>query len=430
MFARRVSPTLLSGLRVIAAGVLIVTGAAWLSVGGTAQRQSQVPGPNKPEVLSVQPIAENEASDTKDNNPEESLDKKAADASTSPEQEGQSKTAPPTPTLPVVSPTVRVVKAPANQAIFQQSAEEVVEKIEERQAPVSASRTPVAIGSSFLSGVYDCNIFWGGGRNYPFRPAIVSVYADWADYDTLALSIDNALRYDPDYVLLSLEPFTSAGGSGSALTDTAGGKNDIILQGLAATLRAYDDRRIMVRWAQEMELIQSFPWSGQSPANYTAAWRYMVSYLRKAGLGDITWMWSPAGNNNAQSYYPGASFVDVVGLTLLSYDDWHKQYNYGGDGTFMTLFSEKYRNVAGLGKPIIIAELGVAAASSMKNDSNITALKNRWMDDALGDLPQYPLLVGSVYFNCENPPNFTNTVPDWRLVDLDALWSPNETAGL
>ncbi len=334
------------------------------------------------------------------------------------------------PTLPVVSPDSRTHLAPANPQIFEKPAEEVIEEALVSVVDAGAVRQAPAVGSKFFTGVYDCNIFWGGGRNYPFRPEIVSVYSDWSDYENIALSLANAFKYNPDYVMLSLEPFTTASGNSyQVYSDTVSGSNDVVIDALLQVVSQYDTNRVMIRWAQEMELPQSFPWSGRDPAEFKSAWQYFVNKARTVTPG-IKWVWSPAGNANAAAYYPGASYVDVVGVTLLSYEDWHKAYGYGGDGSFDVLFAEKYKNVSSLGKPVFITELGIAAPSDVNDAQLIADIKSAWMERALQNLAKYPLLSGSVYFNCQNPPNFTRTVPDWRLIDLDLLWSPIELNGI
>src|SRR6185312_11200836 len=120
------------------------------------------------------------------------------------------------------------------------------------------------------------------------------------------------------------------------------------------------------------------------------------------------WVWSPAGNGDAPQFYPGDSYVDFVGLTVLSNKAWDLSVGATDALSFDELFGPKYATVAPFGKPIVIAEFGAASDSAGRQAA--------WLQDAYASFARYPLLRGVVYFNAMNAPNtWTGTTPDFRI---------------
>lgn len=337
----------------------------------------------------------------------------------------QKATTNPTDILDTVVPQDTRTSVTQKSGIFSQTEVQIAAALQSKPASKPASKTTAKFGEGFLSGVYDCFVPFDKGKAYSATPQVMSVYSDWADYMGLADAIDKTWqKYNPDYILITLEPYTTASGNTTGVfADTLNGKNDIILNAVNQVMRRYDSSRLVVRWAHEMELKSSYPWSSQEPASFIAAWRYVVDYLEKDGGTNTSWMWSPAGNKNSRDYYPGEAYADSIGLTVLSYQDWHQKYNYGGDGQFVTLMKYKYDNVAKLNRNIFIAELGIAPPKSIASNSGVALYQKAWLEAALESVPDFPKLIGSVYFNCKNPVNYSGLTPDWTLRDSSHLWS-------
>lgn len=333
-------------------------------------------------------------------------------------------------TLDTVVPQDSRTAITQKSEIFSKTTEQIASDLKTKPASIPASKTSAKFGEGFLSGVYDCFVPYDQGKTYPATPQVMSVYSDWADYMGLADAIDKTWKnYNPDYILITLEPYTTASGNPTnVFIDTINGKNDSILNAVNQVMRRYDSSRLVVRWAHEMELESSYPWSGQKPESFIAAWRYVVDFLDKDGGANTSWMWSPAGNKNARSYFPGDSYADSIGLTVLSYEDWHLQFNYGGDGQFVTLMKYKYDNVAALNRNIFIAELGIAPPESISATSGVASYQKAWLEAALESVPDFPKLIGSVYFNCKNPVNYSGLTPDWTLRDSSHLWTADDVS--
>jgi beta-mannanase len=66
-------------------------------------------------------------------------------------------------------------------------------------------------------------------------------------------------------------------------------------------------------------------WASQPPAEFTAVWREMVTYIRGKGVNNVLWVFNLGGGvmdamHPAQvpgyidSYYPGSDYVDIVSM--------------------------------------------------------------------------------------------------------------------
>jgi len=217
--------------------------------------------------------------------------------------------------------------------------------------------------------------------------------------------------------LVTVEPYAKAGlSSNSLLADIRNGMYDQNIQNVCGAVSQFG-RPVLVRWGHEMELVNGrYPWATNDASSYVTAYRYFVDHCRGIA-SNASFVWSPAGNRELSAYWPGASYVDSIGLSMYSYPAWEIGY-YGYVRTFEQAFGERYGFVQGYGKPVIIAEFGATATG-----------KEQWLTKALASLPRFPLVVSAVFFNAQDPapwgPNYP--APDWRLPlwALDRLPPPN-----
>jgi len=164
---------------------------------------------------------------------------------------------------------------------------------------------------------------------------------------------------------------------------------------------------VTLRWAHEMDDYSGqFIWAGWRPDDYIAAFRRMITICRKAAP-NIRVMWSPLGNENMASYYPGDDYVDVVGISVFGLQAWDRA-KYGHDRSFLDIFDPRYKRAAAFGKPVVVAELGY---------SGDQAYVDAWENSVRVQRAEYPQLVGAVYFDQREvypwPENFG--LPDWRI---------------
>jgi cellulose synthase (UDP-forming) len=236
------------------------------------------------------------------------------------------------------------------------------------------------------------------------------LFISWEDNASGGVPVD---QIDQSYangvpVLLSVEPWPLDGRSQSTLLgDIAGGSYDTVIQNMAHTVRSLH-QPILLRFGHEMDMTNLYPWAQGDPAAYIAAYRHVVDIFRADEVTNVLWVWSPGGEIDAPSYYPGDSYVDYVGTTILEYTLWETDLAHVETPRPLSeLISEKYRLVEQFHKPIILAEVGVDLDP---------ALKLQRVEEMIQALPNFPAVRAVVYFNDRNPLNtFAPDEPDWTL---------------
>jgi len=191
-----------------------------------------------------------------------------------------------------------------------------------------------------------------------------------------------------------------------ALSTILSGAHDAQIAAWVAAAKAYG-KPLYIRFDHEMNG-DWYPWgqgvNGNTPAQFVAAWKYVVNKFRSGGATNVRWVWSPAeinvdpangfpaGQYPLTGLYPGDAYVDMVGMD---------GYNFGtsGQGTagwrsFTTVFGATYAAIRALApsKPIYIAETNCAEAGGDKA---------AWITSAfLTEIPaSFPALIGVVWFD-------------------------------
>lgn len=167
---------------------------------------------------------------------------------------------------------------------------------------------------------------------------------------------------------------------------------------------------ILVSWGLEMNG-NWFPWSGcfygggtkgksglTGPEIFKKAFRYVVDRVRAKGAGNILWGFHashftdpPDPWNRMSEYYPGADYVDWLGLSLYG-----KQFREEPWTVFeKNVMDGLYHELCQLDptKPILIAEFGVGEFPSSGD-------KAEWLSSALDLLKtRYSRVKGAVYWH-------------------------------
>lgn len=182
------------------------------------------------------------------------------------------------------------------------------------------------------------------------------------------------------------------------LSDVADGRYDATIREIARVVSEVAPSPVYLRFAHEMELTGLYPWSRADPAGYIAMFRHFVETVRDAHADNARFVWSPAGNAGAQQYYPGADFVDMVGVTILEAD------TTSPVPTFEQRMQQRYDSLGSLGKPMVVSELGISLPDE--------ASETDWLVAAKRSFATFPLLAGVIYFDDVQP---TGTRTDWRL---------------
>jgi beta-mannanase len=193
--------------------------------------------------------------------------------------------------------------------------------------------------------------------------------------------------------IITWEPELSTGGI--PLSQIAAGDYDGYITASAQLAAAWKGT-VFIRFAHEMNLPGSLfgnGIAGQTPADYIAAWRHVVTIFRDNGATNVQWVWSPNVYCNGQcpftQFYPGDSYVNWVGLD---------GYNYGPSlnnpwTSLLNIFQGSYAAITALTKkPLMIAETASAETGGSKA---------AWITQGfLTDIPTYlPRVRAVVWFN-------------------------------
>ncbi|MBA3911027.1 MAG: beta-mannosidase [Rhodobacter sp.] len=266
---------------------------------------------------------------------------------------------------------------------------------------------PAAPPGSLPFGVYDPE----GDFISDSEVTIEHIFMPWEDVDLNSLLEADIYALERNRALMiTIEPWTwtrdERNTANFLRNGIEGGYYDANMRGICNVIATLQSP-VSVRWAHEMETDDGqFIWSNWNPADYISAYRRMIDICREAAP-KINVVWSPIGLENANEYYPGDDYVDLVGLSIFGLEAWEIEI-LGGAKTFDELLDERYNRVKVFGKPVIVAELGYSGKA------DYVAL---WESQVRKQRPEMPLLVGAAYFNQPEVYDWPDGygLPDWRI---------------
>lgn len=176
---------------------------------------------------------------------------------------------------------------------------------------------------------------------------------------------------------------------GGSLAPVTAGRDDTWLGALAAQIRQLNEP-VVVAFAPEANGTW-YPW-GSQPAKFRAAWRHVHSVV---GTHDITWMWQMSSRDPVAGYWPGARYVQWVGID---------GYFRTPPNTFRSLFDRTLNAVGRItSDPVLLSETAVGPLTRQQ-PTDITRL-------FLGAISRH--LIAVVWFDVAQSghPNHQ----DWRL---------------
>jgi hypothetical protein len=200
--------------------------------------------------------------------------------------------------------------------------------------------------------------------------------------------------------------------SSRSLTEITSGADDGWITQQADAIKAFK-HRVYLRLMPEM----NGSWYGysKSPSEFIAAWRHIHDLFKQAGVTNVSWVWCPnLGPSNWDPYYPGNSYVDVVGVDGFS----NTRYIWQ---TFQGMFEGFFKHMAAMTghKPQMVVETstnsghGSAAAGIGSAASFISGMES-YLRSVAG--PKYGV-VAVCWFD-------TNATDgkDWRTDQTRASW--------
>lgn len=293
------------------------------------------------------------------------------------------------------------------------------------EAPV-ATRSP----NSIALGAY----FWQNGQTAPDDrnavaawqrqtgrlPAVWMIFQSWTGTNAFPVAAARRARELGGKLLITWEPWNGSNRHDPnwSCARIAGGAQDAYIRSYARAVRS-GGVPVMLRLAHEMNG-DWYPWgtayasdsrrnNGNSPQNYVAMWRRVVSIFRQEGAHNVNWVWAPNilywnrsnsiadQNHDLAALYPGDSYVDWIGLSV--YNDASKRPWQ----SFSSLFEAAYNTVTRISdKPLMIAEMGVTEAGAPSGTN-----KAAWISQTLmNDIPtRYPR-VRLVNWFCRDKTSF------------------------
>ncbi len=197
------------------------------------------------------------------------------------------------------------------------------------------------------------------------------------------------------------------------LTNIKDGKYNQIIKDFCSLADSKIKDKLYLRVGHEMELNNTsrYPWSFNEPELFIFAYRNYVDQC-KSVTSKVIYVWSPAGNDKQELYYPGDNYVDIVGMSWYSYPA-YEWFTYKKILPFDEIMKDKYNRVSRFNKPIMAAEFGFAGTPDQKL-TIFNPLLNR------GDLKKkYPLLESIVLFSDKTESWVPNIIepPDWTITE-------------
>ncbi len=171
------------------------------------------------------------------------------------------------------------------------------------------------------------------------------------------------------------------------------------------------------------------PWGGD-PEAFQAAWRRVRDIFHSAGCRNLLWVWAPAATsgpnepwNGIEKYWPGNSYVDVIGLDGYNFGDaYNATHRWQSAAEIFGPPLDAIRS-SGVPHPVLITEFACAHDGQPQR-------RAAWIRDAHAFLSARPEIIGAIWFNYDKS---RERAPNWR-IDADALslqaWQETFLAGV
>ncbi|NJK71440.1 MAG: hypothetical protein HC932_04295 [Thermales bacterium] len=215
-------------------------------------------------------------------------------------------------------------------------------------------------------------------------------------------------------IMITVEPWPEFDRSENIFQDIVEGYYDYNISAICKQVEL-SEVPVILRWGHEVDLYKSsrYPWALNRPSEYIKAFRYWVQTC-KSLTNNAQFVWSPAGIEGMEDFYPGDEYVDIVGLSVFAYPEYEK-FEFGKMLNINDVLNSRYERAASFGKPIYLAEFGVAGEVEYKKE---------WLENAFNQIyfeRNFPRIAGVIYFNHGdefgwvpeiNPPDF-RIQPEW-----------------
>ena len=194
----------------------------------------------------------------------------------------------------------------------------------------------------------------------------------------------------------------------NGLKDISIGQYDFYLKEWAKQAKSIGTP-IFLRMAHEMNDPYRYPWGPQNntPKDFVAAWQHIHTIFKNIGANNVIWIWAPhPAYGFFKEYFPGAAYVDYVGIGTLNYGpvvNWSKWW------TFEQIFGSHYKEFEAFNKPIMLTEFASLGYGGSRKD---------WYSDALKKIPiKYPLVKSILFFHFDEDNTTTQQTLNWQIIN-------------
>ena len=188
-----------------------------------------------------------------------------------------------------------------------------------------------------------------------------------------------------------------ANGTGVTWKGIAGGLHDKAIDAQARRIKGFGSR-VYLAFHPEPEDDVVGGHLGTA-ADFRAAWRRIVTRFRALGVTNVRWVlvlmaWTfdPKSRRTPATYYPGAGYVDAVGIDGFNFYDCagvrRPQWQ-----SFAQIFDAPYRWSRSIGEPMVVAEMG-----TVEHPDDPLA-KATWILDAAEWIKARPQIEAVSYFH-------------------------------
>lgn len=240
---------------------------------------------------------------------------------------------------------------------------------------------------------------------------IYSYYQEWA-YNSFDPAVNNAIVargmtpeivWDPwDWVKGPNQPEYS-------LASIISGSHDDYIKSWARAVRMWK-KPLRIRLMTEMNS-PNFAWgvtvNGNTPAQFIAAWRHIVSIFRAYRANNVQWVWAPASSQDGTvpiaQIYPGDAYVDWLGIDGYN---WGSTVTWSAWRSFDQVFGPSLADFRAISpnKPVAISE-----TSSAEMGGN----KAAWISEFFTKLKANPQIRSYTWFNLDKE-------TDWRITSSES----------
>lgn len=217
------------------------------------------------------------------------------------------------------------------------------------------------------------------------RLQIVSYYTTWSDSTkiiSLPLEDFNKLYERQMIPLLTVKPSIH---ENYLFDQIVSGRYDSLIQKMANQLAKLNEPVFLCFAPESENSSRSSFFRNENPAVvFVKAWRYLHKKFEEANAKKIVWVWNPGKRDSLKKFFPGRSYVDWLGVSILD------SAQNGQPNSFEDLYKPFHNDsIFQLGLPVMVTE--AASLSSQRQD---------WWDNAWHVMTKkFPEIRSVISFN-------------------------------